>query len=95
VKSIRRSGPALQSIRRGTPQHPLQLLGRQPAFKPSPRVQFSSLDESLTKALVQTSATLFIGPGGVPVWMVHADEGSGFGGQPWAVDAFLANSSAT
>ena len=43
------------------PQDALQLLGRQPATEPSPRVLLGSLDERLAEALVQAVAALLIG----------------------------------
>ena len=58
------------------PQDALQLLGREPASQQSPRVHLGSLDERLTKALVQTGAALLIGSGDVPLWIAHDDEGS-------------------
>ena len=66
----------LRQIPRIAPQHPLHLLGGQPASQPSPRVLLGSLDERLTEALVQTGAALRIGSGDVPLWITHDDEGS-------------------
>jgi len=68
--------PALRQIARISPQHPLHLLGCQPASKQSPHVHLGSLDERLAKALVQASAALRIGSGDVPLWIAHDDEGS-------------------
>ena len=58
------------------PQQPFQLLGRQPAPETSPHVHLGSLDERLTKTLVQAGAALRIGSGDVPLWIAHDDEGS-------------------
>jgi hypothetical protein len=68
--------PVLRQIARITPQHALQLLARQPAPQQSPHVHLGSLDERLTKALVQTGAALRIGSGDVRLWIAHDDEGS-------------------
>ena len=44
------------TVTRVVPQHPLQLLGRQPSPQPSARVLLGSIEERLTKALVQAGA---------------------------------------
>jgi hypothetical protein len=76
-RATERLGPAaLCQIARVAPQHPLQLLGRQPASKQSPHVHLGALDERRTQALVQTGAALPIGSGDVPLWITHDDEGS-------------------
>jgi hypothetical protein len=43
------------------PQHPLELLGGQPATEPPPRVLLGSRDERLTEALVEAGAAVVIG----------------------------------
>ena len=50
--------PVLWQIARIPPQHPLQLLGRQPASKQSPHVHLGSLDERLTETLIQAGAAV-------------------------------------
>jgi hypothetical protein len=88
---LARSGEALLELARGRGPRRHAL----PRCETSPRVLLGPCDERLTEALVEAGAALFIGHGGVPVWMVHAANGGGFGGQPWAVAALLANSFAT
>jgi hypothetical protein len=68
--------PSVPHVPRIAPQHPLQLLGREPTSQHSPRVFLGSLDERLAKALVQPGAALRIGCGDVPLWIAHDDEGS-------------------
>jgi hypothetical protein len=53
------------------PQHPLQLLGRQPAPETSPRVLLGSLDERLTKALVQAGVAFDSSFRKVPLRITH------------------------
>jgi hypothetical protein len=53
-----------------------QLLGRQPASEPPLRVLLGSVDERLTKALVQASAAVVSRFSDVPLWIAHADEGA-------------------
>jgi len=66
--------PALRQIPGIAPQHPLQLLGRQPATEPSPRVLLGSLDERLSTAFVQAGAAVVVGCGDMPVWIAHDDD---------------------
>ena len=68
--------PALRQVPRISPQHPLQLLGREPASQQSPHVHLGALDERLTEALVQAGAAPLIGSGDMPLWIAHDDEGS-------------------
>ena len=67
---------ALGKITRIPPQHSLQLLGREPPTQPPPRVGLGSLDECLTKALIQMGETLLIAFGNVRLRICHDDEGS-------------------
>ena len=63
--------PPLRQITRIAPQHPLQLLGRQAAPEPSPRVLFGSRDERSPEALVQAGESRLIGSGNVRLWITH------------------------
>jgi hypothetical protein len=63
--------PTPRQVPRAVPQHPLSLLGRQPASEPSPHVHLGSLDERLTEALVQASAAFLIGSGNVRLRITH------------------------
>ena len=68
--------PPLRQVTRVAPQRPLQLLGRQAAPEPSPRVLFGSRDERSPEALVQAGESRLIGSGNVRLWITHDDEGS-------------------
>jgi len=57
------------------PQHPLQLLGRQPATEASPRVLLGAFEERRTEALVQAFAALLIAARDAPFWFAHDDVG--------------------
>jgi hypothetical protein len=57
------------------PEDPLQLLGRQPAPEPTPRVLLGSLEERLAEAPVQAFAALLIAARDAPFWFAHDDEG--------------------
>ncbi len=59
------------------PEDALQLLGGQPATEPSPRVRLGSLDEHLTKALVQAGAALVRRIRMSPFAVFHETQGSG------------------
>ena len=70
--------PPLDGIARVSPQHPLQLLARQPATEPS-RVLLGTVEERLAQALVQAFATLMIGVSRTRLQLVHAVQTS----DPW------------
>jgi hypothetical protein len=67
--------PSVPHVPRIAPQHPLQLLGREPASQQSPHVHLGSLDERLTGAPVQPGAAFLIGSGYVRLRITH-DKGS-------------------
>jgi hypothetical protein len=71
----------LPNVARIPPQHPLQLLGREPASEPPPRVFLGSLDERLTEALVETGTAVVIGSDNTRFGFTHDDEGSAIASQ--------------
>jgi hypothetical protein len=66
---------ALGKITRIPPQHSLQLLGREPPTQPPPRVRLGSVDESLTKRLVEAGNALLIECGKVLLGITHERRG--------------------
>jgi len=68
---------ALGHIPRVVPEHPIQLLDRQPAIEASARVLLGSLKERRTEALVQACAALLIGGSRPRLQVVHVVQRSG------------------
>ncbi len=58
------------------PQHPLQLLLRQPAPNQPPRVHLDAVDERLAEVPVQPGAAVVRTVSNAPVWITHGDEGN-------------------